>query len=85
MLSLDVFHDMVNSDKLEIYKFLSMPVISSKEGNKIFQKKEKDQHYSNEDFLLFYKEFKKLLEKENLGEEEIKLIKLVDKRVEKYL
>ena len=85
MLSLDVFHDMVNSDKLEIYKFLSMPVISSKEGNKNFQKKEKDQHYSNEDFLLFYKEFKKLLEKENLGEEEIKLIKLVDKRVEKYL
>ena len=85
MLSLDVFHDMVNSDKLEIYKFLSMPVISSKEGNKIFQKKEKDQHYSNEDFLLFYKEFKKLIEKENLGEEEIKLIKLVDKRVEKYL
>ena len=85
MLSLDVFHDMVNSDKLEIYKFLSMPVISYKEGKKIFQKKEKDQHYSNEDFLLFYKEFKKLLEKENLGEEEIKLIKLVDKRVEKYL
>ena len=85
MLFLDVINNMLNEDKKEIYKFLSMPIISSNENeeDKIYQQREKELHYSDEDFLNFYLQIKRITDNTTIESDDMKLIKLSYKQLKK--
>ena len=86
MLFLDVINNMLNEDKKEIYKFLSMPIISSNENeeDKIYQQREKELHYSDEDFLNFYLQIKRITDNTTIESDDMKLLKLSYKQLKKY-
>ena len=85
MLFLDVINNMLNEDKKEIYKFLSMPIISSNENeeDKIYQQREKELHYSDEDFLNFYLQIKRITDNTTIESDDMKLLKLSYKQLKK--
>ena len=85
MLFLDVINNMLNEDKKEIYKFLSMPIISSNENeeDKIYQQREKELHYSDEDFLNFYLQIKRITDNTTIERDDMKLLKLSYKQLKK--
>ena len=85
MLFLDVINNMLNEDKKEIYKFLSMPIISSNENeeDKIYQQREKELHYSDEDFLNFYLQIKRITDNTTIEGDDMKLLKLSYKQLKK--
>ena len=85
MLFLDVINNMLNEYKKEIYKFLSMPIISSNENeeDKIYQQREKELHYSDEDFLNFYLQIKRITDNTTIESDDMKLIKLSYKQLKK--
>ena len=85
MLFLDVINNMLNEDKKEIYKFLSMPIISSNENeeDKIYQQRKKELHYSDEDFLNFYLQIKRITDNTTIESDDMKLLKLSYKQLKK--
>ena len=85
MLLLDVINNMLNENKRAIYKFLSMPIISSNPyvKDKIHKQKGNEQHYSDRDFYELYKQIKNL-NKKPLSMDDKKLIELTYDQLKKF-
>ena len=76
MMLLDVFNNRINEDKKEIFKFLSLPIISpnldEKDNEESFPNFAK--HFTNDDFNIFSDKINKLLESDNINDKKLILI-----------